>query len=96
MNIFRFRGQQVRDVSPPAKESEKGGVWMVYITLDPNKPSTVFTGSNRVWRSKDDGDSWKAVSDPLDGSPITAIEVATGDSQRIYVATENGGCSVQA
>ena len=91
MNIFRFRGQQARDVSPPAKESEKGSVWMVYITLDPNKPATVFTGSTRVWRSKDDGDTWKAVSNSLDGSPISAIEVAPADSQRIYVATENGG-----
>jgi photosystem II stability/assembly factor-like uncharacterized protein len=91
MNIFRFRGSQSKDVSPPASESEKGNVWMVYITLDPNKPSTVFTGSSRVWRSKDDGDTWKAVSGSLDGSSISAIEVAPADSQRIYVGTENGG-----
>jgi photosystem II stability/assembly factor-like uncharacterized protein len=91
MNIFRFRGQQSRDVSPPATNAEKENVWMVYITLDPNKPSTIFTGSNRVWRSKDDGETWRAVSAPLDGSSISAIEVAPADSQRVYVATENGG-----
>ena len=64
---------------------------MVYITLDPNTPSTGFTGSNRVWRSKDDGATWRAVSGSLDGSSISAIEVAPADSQRVYVGTENGG-----
>jgi photosystem II stability/assembly factor-like uncharacterized protein len=64
---------------------------MVYITLDPNRPSTVFTGSTHVWRSKDDGTTWRQVSGSLDGSPISAIEVAPADSQRVYVGTENGG-----
>jgi photosystem II stability/assembly factor-like uncharacterized protein len=91
MNIYRLRGQQAVDVSPPAPSAEKSKVWMVYITLDPNKPSTVFTGSARVWRSKDDGTTWKAISGSLDGSAISAIEVAPADSQRVYVATENGG-----
>jgi photosystem II stability/assembly factor-like uncharacterized protein len=31
------------------------------------------------------------VSPKLDGSPISAIEVAPHNSKRIYVATENGG-----
>jgi photosystem II stability/assembly factor-like uncharacterized protein len=91
MNITRIHGAQRRDVSPPAPKSEKENVWMVYITLDPNKPSTVFTGSSRVWRSKDEGTTWRPVSDSLDGSSISAIEVAPADSQRVYVGTENGG-----
>ena len=91
MNITRIRGTQRRDVSPPAPKSEKENVWMVYITLDPNKPATVFTGSNRVWRSKNDGTTWRPVSGSLDGSSISAIEVAPADSQRVYVGTENGG-----
>jgi photosystem II stability/assembly factor-like uncharacterized protein len=91
MNIFRIRGQAWREISPPAPKAEKANVWMVFITLDPNKASTIFTGSTRVWRSKDDGSSWQAVSGLLDGSPISAIEVAPADSQRVYVGTENGG-----
>ena len=91
MNIYRFRGSALLDVSPPAPKAEKEKVWMVFITLDQNKPSTIFTGSTRVWRSKNDGTSWQAVSGFLDGSPISAIEVAPADSQRIYVGTENGG-----
>jgi photosystem II stability/assembly factor-like uncharacterized protein len=91
MNITRIRGRHRRDVSPRAPDAEKEKVWMVFIVLDPNKPSTVFTGSTRVWRSPDDGESWQAVSKHLDRSPITAIEVAPADSKRIYVGTENGG-----
>jgi photosystem II stability/assembly factor-like uncharacterized protein len=91
MNIYRFRGQAFKDVSPPAPDAEKEKVWMVQITLDQNNPSTVFVGSTRVWRSKDDGASWKAISNVLDSSPISALEVAPADSQRIYVGTENGG-----
>ena len=64
---------------------------MIYITMDPNDPDTVFTGSARVWRTKNDGKKWRAVSPALDGSPISAIEIAPADSKRIYVATENGG-----
>jgi photosystem II stability/assembly factor-like uncharacterized protein len=92
MGIFRFwPAGPWEDVSPPADETEKGSVWMVYITLDPNRPATVFTGSQRVWRSRDYGKNWTAISDSLDGSPITAIEVAPADSRRIYVGTEYGG-----
>lgn len=91
MNLFRIRGQRARDVSPPAPDAEKSHIWMAYTTLDPNRPSTVFTGSTRVWHSKDDGTTWKAISDSFDASPISAIEVAPADSQRIYVGTQNGG-----
>ena len=91
MGIFRFRGQETRDVSPPATKAEQASVWMVYITLDPNKPSTVFTGSTRVWRSRNDASTWQAISGHLDKSPISAIEIAPADSQRVYIGTENGG-----
>ena len=92
MHIFRFRqSDEWADVSPPATEDEQKSMWMVFITVDPNRPATVFTGSSRVWRSRDDGTTWTPVSGSLDGSGITAIEVAPADSRRIYIGTENGG-----
>lgn len=91
MNLFRFRGQDWRDVSPRAPKAEKASVWMIYVTLDPNRPATIFTGSTRVWRSRNSGLTWQAVSRHLDKSAISAIEVAPADSQRVYVGTENGG-----
>ena len=91
MGIQRWRNGRSRDVSPQAPKHEAESVWMVYITMDPEDPKTVFTGSTRVWRTKNDGKKWRAVSPVLDGSSITAIEIAAADSKRIYVGTENGG-----
>ncbi|HEY0671258.1 MAG TPA: hypothetical protein VGD27_03275 [Longimicrobiales bacterium] len=90
LNIFRFEGDDWKDVSPTDDEDEKSEVWMAYITIDPKQPRTLFTASRRVWRTLNRGDSWRAVSPVLDGSAITAIEVALADSRRIYVGTENG------
>jgi photosystem II stability/assembly factor-like uncharacterized protein len=89
--IWRFRGAAEKDISPPAKKGEQESVWMCYITYDPNQPRTVFTGSYRVWKTITDGDTWKPVSPDLDGSSITAIEVAPANSKMVYVGTVNGG-----
>jgi photosystem II stability/assembly factor-like uncharacterized protein len=91
LDIRRYHGQGHKTVSPPAEESEQQAIWMCYITLDPSNPNRVFTGSFRVWRSDDDAENWRAVSSKLDGSPITAIEVAPANSDYVYVGTENGG-----
>jgi photosystem II stability/assembly factor-like uncharacterized protein len=91
LHIFRFRGGASTEVSPPASEAEQNSVWMAFITMDPSNPNTVFTGSTRVWRTRDDAASWTPVSPPLDRSPVTAIEVAPADPKRVYVGTENGG-----
>jgi hypothetical protein len=79
-------------------DTERKTVWMAVLAIDrspkdPSKttPRAVYIGSNRLWRSLDDGDSWEAISDPFDGSIITAIEVAFANPQWIYVGTTDGG-----
>ena len=91
LDIRRFHGKVHKNVSPRASATERNSVWMCFITLDPSDSNTVFTGSSRVWRTRDDGNKWQAVSSSLDGSPISAIEVAPENPKRVYVATENGG-----
>jgi photosystem II stability/assembly factor-like uncharacterized protein len=89
MTIYRFRPEDFFvNVSPP---EDLARPWMAFTSFDGRDTQTLFTGSVRVWRTHDDGDSWQAVSDVLDGSSITALEVARADSRRIYVGTENGG-----
>lgn len=90
-HIFRFRNGAAKDISPPAPKPEKDNVWMCYICVDPTNADVIFTGSVRVWKSKDDGATWKAMSPTLDGSAISAIEVADTNTQRVYAGTENGG-----
>lgn len=91
LDIRRFRGRVHKDISPPAPQDERDSVWMCFITFDPADSNTVYTGSFRVWKTTDDGENWRAVSPSLDGSSISAIEVAPADSKRVYVGTENGG-----
>lgn len=92
MSVCRFRASgRDTDVSPPADSAEQEKVWMVYLDMDPRNPRTVFAGGLRVWRTKDDGNNWKDVSGILDGSAISAIDVAVSDSRTVYVGTENGG-----
>jgi photosystem II stability/assembly factor-like uncharacterized protein len=64
---------------------------MVYIATDPKESKTLYSASYRVWKTTNDGRTWKAVSESLDDTPVWAIEVAPADSQIVYVGTEKGG-----
>jgi photosystem II stability/assembly factor-like uncharacterized protein len=88
--MYRFRGGSTRKVSPPFKPEESGGMWMVYIAFDPNDSETFYTGNQCLYRTRNDGVSWDKLTPVLDGSPISAIELAGPSSKTIYVATENG------
>ena len=91
MDIARFHTGRYKDVSPPAKKAEQEAVWMAFLDMDPNDSRTVFVGGLRVWRTRSDGNRWDAASEVLDGSPISAVEIAQADSSMVYVGTENGG-----
>jgi photosystem II stability/assembly factor-like uncharacterized protein len=92
MAIYRHRRDNGWQVVTPedATEEERSKIWMAIIAMHPHDSNIVFTGSTRVWRTNDDGDHWRPVSDDLDGSPITAIEIADKPSNFIYVGTEKG------
>lgn len=66
---------------------------MAVLALDNRRPATLFAGSQRVWRTTDDGDTRASVSEIPDGSAITALEVARADSRRLYAGTQNGSSS---
>ena len=89
VGLHRWRAGTQKEIRVPVKESEL--VWMAFSIFDPSNSRRVFLGTTRVWRTDDDGDSWRAMSPVLDGSPISALEVSTADTRRIYAGTENGG-----
>jgi photosystem II stability/assembly factor-like uncharacterized protein len=92
MTVNRFRKSDGwTDASPPAGKSESEAVWMIFLEFDPKDSRTIFAGGLRVWRTKDDGNNWLAVSPVLDGSPISAVEIADADSKMVFVGTEKGG-----
>jgi hypothetical protein len=61
--------------------------WVGVITMDPNNSSTLFTGTDRVYRSLDGlATAWNQSSQVL-GQEVSAIAVAPSDSNRVYAGT---------
>lgn len=88
MRIWRLRSAELRDVSP---KEDQFTMFKVFLSMNSTDRKIVFSGSRRVWRTVNDGDSWEPASEVLDNSDITALEVARDDSRRIYVGTMKGG-----
>jgi photosystem II stability/assembly factor-like uncharacterized protein len=92
MNIFRFRDGRKEDVSPKDTDpGERESIWMSKLAMDPEDATIVYAGSTRIWQTRDDGESWRAISHRFDGSAVSAIEVAASDRSRVYAGTESGG-----
>lgn len=72
--------------------------WSTPVVLDPNNPSIVYYGSNRLWRSTNGGNSWTPISEVLTRNnpdwprfgTLTTIAVAPSNSNVIYVGTDDG------
>ena len=92
LTVNRFRkATGWTDASPPVNQAEAESVWMVFLEFDPGDSRSVFAGGLRVWRTRDDGNHWAAVSPVLDGSAISAVEIAQADPKVVYIGTEKGG-----
>ncbi|MGH8352634.1 MAG: WD40/YVTN/BNR-like repeat-containing protein [Pseudomonas sp.] len=64
--------------------------WTGVITLDPNNPDRLFTGTQMVFRTTDGcATPWVQSSQSLSGS-VTAIAVARSNPNRVYAATSSG------
>jgi photosystem II stability/assembly factor-like uncharacterized protein len=70
----QLRGMAVLEIEP----SQRKGVKKLWL------------GTNRLWRTDNDGRSWKPVSPSFDGSAISAIECASANKRVMFVATSLG------
>ncbi len=63
-------------------------------TMDPNNPQILAAGTYRVWRTTDGASNWTAISGDLTGGSnndkISAVTIAKGNSNVIYVGCTNG------
>ena len=65
--------------------------------LDPNDPNRILAGGASLWRTNDaktpntnaSGPSWTAIANPT-GSLISAIAIAKGNSNLIWIGYQNG------
>jgi len=66
MRIDRTTGEQVYIKPQPAEgDPQERFNWDAPILVSPHDPTTIFFASQRVWKSENRGDSWKAISDDL-------------------------------
>ena len=80
------------NITPPYSPGESGP-FLSLLTVDPGQPSTIYTGTNRVWRSTNAGDIWEPLgTTTTDGSiwpsifSLSAIAVARADSSIIMAS----------
>jgi photosystem II stability/assembly factor-like uncharacterized protein len=68
--------------------------WCTPVVLDPNNPSTLYIGANRLYRSDDNASNWYLVSNDLTNNlgytSISTIAVAPSNSDVIYVGSDDG------
>ncbi len=79
-------------ISPPFS-SDESTPFLSVLTIDPANPSTIYTGSYRVWKSDNGGDSWlplpTATADASiwpSGTLVTAIALSRSDPTILMVA----------
>jgi len=74
--------------------------WCTPIAMDQNNTLTLYTGTQRMYRTKNGMQSWTAISGDLTRGAngrigtITTIDVAGTDSNVVYVGTDDGKISV--
>jgi photosystem II stability/assembly factor-like uncharacterized protein len=94
--IFRARDAgapdvALRGISPPY-EADEEAPFRTLLALDPGEPTTIYTGSWRVWRSRDAGDNWVPMpAETSDGVPwpeteVTALALAPAAAGSVWVA----------
>jgi len=72
--------------------------WKSPLELDPQNPSTLYFGSNRLYKSTNRAETWRPVSNDLSNGAgvnvnfgtLTTISVSPLDSKIIYVGTDDG------
>lgn len=64
------------------------------LAIDPSTKrgaKTIWAGSTRLWRTKNNGKNWKPVSLTFDGTAISAIAISSLRDGLIFVGTTGGG-----
>jgi photosystem II stability/assembly factor-like uncharacterized protein len=97
--VFRSSdgGASFDEISPPFDATERRP-FITPLTMDPNNPQVLYTGSNFLWRTTNGGDTWaKPSATDIGGGGgrgyLTKIAVAKSDSKQLLTASGTGRIS---
>ncbi len=77
--------------------------WNTAVIIDPTSSSTLYYGTNRLYKSTDKAETWTPISPDLSGNPpqfnlrygtITSISVSPVNNNIIWVGTDDGKVQV--
>lgn len=73
------------------------GLFIPPLYMDPVNPKVLYFGTYRLYRTRNNGETWTALTDPNTGTGgvIRTIAVARTDTNVIYVATSFGAGLIQ-
>lgn len=63
--------------------------WVAPLLIDPDVPRTLYTGRQRVYRSDNGGDAWRAISPPLSNT-VSALAISPADASIIWAGGSYG------
>lgn len=96
--LSRFdAGVYLGDVTGPWQANGDPADWANGpLVEDPNAPGTLYVGTNRVYRSTNNGAAWSLVSGPVvdGGGVLLGLAVASGLPNRIYTSSSDGAVFV--
>ncbi len=86
LNRYDHRNQEVRVVTVwpedhvnwPAKTFRYRFAWKFPIVFSPHDPDTLYVGGNVVFRTRDDGTTWEAISPDLTRNDAAKLELKGG------------------
>lgn len=105
-SVYRaLPGEDFKNISP-AFGSDENAPFITPLTLNPSQPGEVLTGTSRVWRSPDGGDTWFPLATEVEGGEtwnddsIWSIAMTVADPKVLMVAkgrdiyrSEDGGAT---
>ncbi len=95
LRVYRKTGNATTDISGPWQSDTRE--WIAPLVADANGGTTIYGGTNRMWRnlSSITGGSanWAAISgtELADGGTLTAIATVSGHPKTIWVGNSAGG-----
>ena len=101
---WKLAPHRIPDAMPVPSGQPQKALFIAPFLLDPNEPERILAGGLSLWRTNDaktpntptSGPSWQSAKDPIvtsgntRGFEISALAVATGDSDTVWVGHANG------
>ena len=86
--IIRFSGTNVVDVAATLRNNDTF-LFITPFVIDPARPTRLWIGGTRLWRTENRGDQWTQASTVLNGQ-VSAIAIGIQHAGRVLAGTNHG------